>query len=390
MATFYKRGKTWSYSMYVGFDADGKRKKKGKGGFRTKKDAENAASEVSLELANGTYIQEKDVTFDDFCKEWLRIYTPTVKMKTVESRITLINNLKYYFSNVKLKDINKIKYQNMLMDLSKRGYSKNTITGVHSTAQMIIKKAIKLDVIRNDVTQYAELPKKAITLEEAENQIPKYLEKKELITFLDKVRSFGLGYDYLIFLTLAYTGMRVGELCVLKWDDIDFENNTINISKTYYAVNGNGLKYILVPPKTKMSRRKIKVTKKVIEEFGKYKLLQKLEKEYYNKKYTDREWHDENFVFCCKRNGGYPLRQERVESKMKKFLKLAQINISLTPHSLRHTHTSLLAEADVRLETIMERLGHSDDKTTRAVYLHVTKNMKTEAVDKFDDFMDRE
>lgn len=58
---------------------------------------------------------------------------------------------------------------------------------------------------------------------------------------------------------------------------------------------------------------------------------------------------------------------------MARLLKIAGLNGQLTPHSLRHTHTSLLAEAGVGLEQIMDRLGHTDDHTTKNVYLHVTK-----------------
>ena len=72
---------------------------------------------------------------------------------------------------------------------------------------------------------------------------------------------------------------------------------------------------------------------------------------------------------------------------MKRLLKLANLNQILTPHSLRHTHTSLLAEAGVGLAEIMDRLGHKDDATTKAVYLHVTKTMKKEASDKFSELM---
>lgn len=72
---------------------------------------------------------------------------------------------------------------------------------------------------------------------------------------------------------------------------------------------------------------------------------------------------------------------------MYRLLKLAGLNKHLIPHSLRHAHTSLLAEAKVVLADIMDRLGHSDDKTTRNLYRHVTKDMKKEASQKFVNLM---
>nr|WP_084552512.1 tyrosine-type recombinase/integrase [Bacillus cihuensis] len=71
------------------------------------------------------------------------------------------------------------------------------------------------------------------------------------------------------------------------------------------------------------------------------------------------------------------------ENRKKRLLTIAELNTDLTPHSLRYTHTSLLAEAGVSLEQIMDRLGHSDDQITKNVYLHVTQKMNKEASHKF-------
>jgi integrase len=88
------------------------------------------------------------------------------------------------------------------------------------------------------------------------------------------------------------------------------------------------------------------------------------------------------------RQFGYPIVIKTVQNRMKRLLTIAKLNTDLTPHSLRrHTHTSLLAEAGVSLEQIMDRLGHTDDQITKNVYLHVTKEMKKEASQKFSELM---
>jgi integrase len=101
-------------------------------------------------------------------------------------------------------------------------------------------------------------------------------------------------------------------------------------------------------------------------------------------------YHDKGFIFTSmdEKQPGYPFYIKKVENRMKRLLKLAGLNTELTPHSLRHTHTSLLAEADVSLPQIMERLGHKDESTTKNVYLHVTKEMKKEASQKFKELME--
>lgn len=72
---------------------------------------------------------------------------------------------------------------------------------------------------------------------------------------------------------------------------------------------------------------------------------------------------------------------------MERQLKLAKIDKHLTPHSLRHTNTSLMAESGVSLIEFMERLGHHDDTITVNVYLHITNIMKKEAMSKFSALM---
>jgi integrase len=84
---------------------------------------------------------------------------------------------------------------------------------------------------------------------------------------------------------------------------------------------------------------------------------------------------------------GYPLYIKKIENRMRRLLKIAKLNPELTPHLLRHTHTSLLAQAGVSLPQIKERLGHKGEDTTKNVYLHVTKEMKKEASQKFKELM---
>ena len=388
MASYFKKGKTgktWYYSVDIGLDKDGKRKKQKRGGFRTKKEAENAVTQILSDLANGVFIEEKDFTFCDYSSEWLKGYASQVKKSTVRVREHEIATLKHYFNLIKLKDITKKQYQDALLDMQKRGFAANTIAGVHGAARMVFKKAIELDIIKKDPTQFARPPRKVETLEDVEkaNDIPKYLEKNDLATLLRFAHDAGLQGDYTIFLLLAYTGIRAGELCALKWSDINFDEQTIKITRTYYNPGNNIQSYELQTPKTKASRRTIDITERIIKELA----IHRAKQNQFKMLNRDR-WHDEDFIFCVPRYPGYPIYIKLVGIRMARLLKLAGLPSELTPHSLRHTHTSLLAEAGTGLEEIMQRLGHTDDDITRRVYLHVTKDMKKEAAHKFDQLMD--
>jgi len=381
-------GASWSFILDVGIDPKtGKRKQKKKGGFRTKSEAEKAAALLVTELSQGTYVEEQNITFEEFSKEWLRGYESTgkVKVSTIRVRLHEISRLTPYFEKLKMKNITRKQYQEALDELKSKGFSDNTLDGVHRTGRMIFKKAIELNVIKNDPTQYAQVPKVQKTIDELEQEEEnvKYLEKEQLALFLQIAKVHGLDRDYLIFKTLAFTGMRAGELCALKWRDIDFEQHTISITRTYYNPTNNTLEYQLLTPKTKSAKRTIEVDPDLLTELSIYREYQNNLRERYIETY-----HDKDFVFArSERNLGYPEFIKTIENRMARILKISELNISLTPHSLRHTHTSLLAEAGVPLQDIMDRLGHKDDATTKNVYLHVTKPKKKEASQKFSELM---
>lgn len=365
----------------------GKRKQKEVGGFRTTAEAKEIATQIQAELLNGVYVEEKDTTFEQFTQDWLAGYQNSgkVKISTVRVRQHEISKLKEYFGKLKIKDITSKQYQDALNDLKRRDFADNTIDGIHRTGKMIFRRAVELKVIKNDTTQYAIVPKSMATVEklEQEAEIPKYLEKEELAIFLQTAKDHGLDRDLVIFTVLAYSGIRVGELCVLKWSDINFRDRTISITKTLYNPTNNVQKYTLLTPKTKSSVRVIDIEDEIINAL-KYQVAQQ------NKvKMLYRDvYYDHNFVFAqTKKNPGYPVYVKLIDNRMARLLKIAGLDQSLTPHSLRHTHTSLLAEAGVSLEQIMHRLGHSDDETTKNIYLHITKPKRKEASQKFSELM---
>lgn len=387
MAYFRKRGSTWYYTVDVGKDPlTGERKQKSKGGFRTKKEAQLAAQAIEQESAFGTYIEEKNITFEDFAKQWIELYQNSgkVKISTVRVRQHELNNLLPYFAKLKMNTITKKKYQDAINDL-KNKFSDNTLKGINSTGKMIFKKAVQLDVIKTDPTTYAYVPTTQKTVEDLENEeeAVKYLEKEELALFLNTAREKGLYQDYIVFILLSYTGMRAGELCALKWKDIDFNEHTISIKKTYYNPTNNATKYQLLTPKTETSKRVIEIDEGVVAELEKHKRAQKELMMKYRLNYYDGDF----VITKINKHPGFPEIIKVIENRMKRLLKLANLNTELTPHSLRHTHTSLLAEAGVQLHEIMERLGHRDDTITRKVYLHVTKTKKKEASQKFAQLM---
>ncbi|ANY67272.1 integrase [Paenibacillus sp. BIHB 4019] len=388
MASIKKEGNTWRYVIDLPRDpVTNARRQKKKRGFKTKKEAEAAAATVLYELSNGIHVEETDQTFEQYSSHWLEKYELLggVKESTVRIRKIEVKVLLRYFKLVKIKDITKKMYQAAITDMKKSGMADTSIRGTHGTARMIFKSAMEDGIIKEDPTQYAKIPRKLETVDDIENHvhIPKYLEKEELDLFLKIALEQGLEGDYETFLTLAYTGIRIGEFSVLRETDFDFAEESLSISKTYYNPAGKISEYKLQTPKTKTSKRNLQVDPLVVDVVTSY--IKKIKS---FKMLHRNTYYDKGYIFINQNKyPGYPMPTGHYQTRMKRILKLAGLNSSLTPHSMRHTHTSLLAEAGVPLHEIMERLGHKDDKVTRQVYLHVTKKRKKEAAIKFGEFM---
>lgn len=151
---------------------------------------------------------------------------------------------------------------------------------------------------------------------------------------------------YTLFEILFWTGCRVGELLALTKSDIDFQNNQIHISKTYYRMNGED---VITTPKTEQSIRTVD-----IPEFLKNEI----------KDYVSR-------IYECKDNQRlFPMVLEAVQHKMKRNIEKAGVK-KIRVHDLRHSHVAYLIHQGVQPLIIKERLGHRDIKITLNTYGHL-------------------
>ncbi len=385
-----KNGERYMFKIYTTINpATGKPRPTTRRGFKTLGEAKDAARHMENEIEAGNSLKDIPVTFKEFSDIWIKTYEEErgVKPGSIRVRKHEISKLLPFFENIKMTDITQQQYQNALGKLNQK-FARNTLTGIHNTGKMIFRKAMEKEIIKKNPTEYSYIPKRAKTVEELEKiyELPKYMEKEDLALFLKTAKLHGLELDFEMFVTLAYTGLRAGELCPLKETDMT-ENNDgrflLSITKTYYNPNNNIRSFQLVTPKTLSSRRVIDIDDLVV---GCVKSVIERNKEI--KKIAKEEYYDKGFIFV--NNGaypGYPVYVKLIEQRMARLLKLCGLNESLTPHSLRHTHTSLLAEAEVSLERIMERLGHSDDEITRKVYLHTTEAVRKRDAEKFGNLM---
>ena len=217
-----------------------------------------------------------------------------------------------------------------------------------------------------------------------------------------------------------YTGLRIGEVYALTWDDIDFKERTLDVTKLVYKRNygvdvrrtmkEKGKKeeksaWYYGDTKTPSSIRKIKFGETLLKELKEYKTIQLQNQLMYGEYYTQiykKEEKDEkgNTMFrlieiekgipCALPVANLIMRKENGQYSSTDSFKYAarvihyDLGIKFNFHSLRHTHATKLIEAGVSPKAVQSRLGHSDVKTTLQVYVHNTEAMEQGAVDVFE------
>ena len=222
-----------------------------------------------------------------------------------------------------------------------------------SVFKRMITWGFKNDYI-SDKSYLDKLEKVATSTETEEDIEEKYLESDE-VTKLIK----GMKKEPWITLTrfLVLTGLRIGEAFSLTAADIDLKNRHIHIISNYDYINK-----LTDTPKTPSSKRRVYIQDELLD------FARELKKEALANKLI----YGSDLIFQRK---GKPLVYESYHYQLS-TVSQKTLGRKITPHTLRHTHTSLLAEQGVDIETISRRLGHEDSQITRKVYLHVTKKMR--------------
>lgn len=375
---------TYRYSVEVVEGSQRRRKQKETKAYATPKEAYDAGILIEADKQRGKLVDHKNITLGEWRDRWLKDYKIEREPRptTFRNRTVGLNSLcKAIGQNTRVNDIDGDEYQKFLNNLKLSGKKKGTIQEYHISAKMMFNDAVRKKIIPENPAANAAIPAFKQTLEDIESghgKIPKFLEKDQLRKLLQYARFRGDPQDYPLFLVLAYSGLRIGELLALKTSDFNEEERTIRVTKTLTVLD-SVKNYTLGPPKNKSSIRVVTIGESVIKAL-------KSQMAWRQKKIDDGELlHDADFIFWSR--PGYPASGETVKIRFRRMLKEAGLSDMLTPHSLRHTHVSLLAEAGEDLAVIQDRLGHKNDNITRSVYLHVTENQRKLIPDRFEQVM---
>ena len=428
MANVIKRGNSYRITVSLGYDVFGKKIRETTTFTpdpkltpkQEKKALDAFIYEFEKAARDGQLLSGRKLTLQAYSEKWIKDYAKMqVQPATlVRYEYEIYNKLLPALGHLKLSDIKPIHiqafYNNLLEDGVRKdnkngGYSSASIRKYHNILNIMLKTAVKWQIIDSNPCDRVTIPKQAKQTESI-----KFFTTEQALCFLSLLES-DLNYNYKghsriddtgksytveeyseirkiplqfkVFFNLAiFGGFRNGELLALTWEDVDFTNNTVSISKSVSLVKGQ---HIIKEPKTKNSIRTVTLPISVIKLLKQHKIQQA---ELILKLGDYRQ--DSNFLFT--QDNGKLMHYHTPYHTFKKLIKYYNENIAGTAseflpniplHGLRHTSATLLISEQVDIRTVSARLGHAQTSTTMNIYAHALKENDKTAAEKLGELL---
>lgn len=348
----------------------GKRRRRYHSGYRTKKEAEQARTEMLGRMDRGTYVRPMSLTVGQFLTErWLPAIESTVRLSTFRRYET---DCRIYL----LPRIGKLPLQSLQPDTLNRLYGKlqreggwggrslsaRTVRHCHRTIRKALQDALRWGYVTRNVADATNPPG------DSDKPEMRVWSAAELRRFLGHVADDRLR---VMWLTFASTGMRRGEVLGLRWGDVDLEAGRLAIRQTLLAIR-HVLSYS--EPKTKRGRRLVSldpVTWSALRDHRKAQIEERLR--------AGSAWVDSGLVFT--NEIGEPIHPDRVTKLFGRLASQAGLP-RIRLHDLRHGWATLAFEAGEHPKAVSEQLGHSTVSLTLDTYTHAIPAMQQEMAER--------
>ena len=357
-----QRGDKYRVCFDYGIDREGNRVRKYRT-FDTKRDATRAFNEHKVKMDKGTQIMPSEYTFAQWLDYWYKdIILPQIEETTAYGYRGMIENyLKPQLGEIRLqkltaRDIQQ--YYTWLM--GEKELSPNTVIKHHNLLTNTLNAAERQEYITKNPMRAVSPPKKR-------QREAKFYTPEQLGILLDK--AVGTRLELPVFIC-AYLGLRRGELCGLRWGDVDLEHKTITIENTRTQA---GKKEIEKGTKTASSTRTLYLPDTLCDMLKAAREHQQACRAEYKNAYDDND-------YVVVMEDGRPYRPNYLSELFGKFLADNDLP-KIVLHELRHTFASLSNQAGIPAYNIGKALGHSTPATTQKIYTHLLDQTHTQAVE---------
>jgi integrase len=331
----------------------------------TRKEAAEKLAKALSDRADGIVVDDKNLTLGEYLDRWLSdAVRGTVRESTYSrDKYLVTNHVKPSIGRVKLKNLNALHLQSLYRERLDSGLSGSTVQKIHHVLHKALTQAMRWDLIPRSPADSVKAP----TPTPKEMHPLSALEARKL---LEAARGDRLEALYVL---AIHTGMRRGELLGLKWGDVDLDDTfpTVRVRRTLTRKDTG---YVLGEPKTKKSRRTIRLTPQAVEALRRH-LTSQMEQ----MKHLGDLYDDQGLIFTTEVGTLINPSNLRQRSFMP-LLERAGLP-QITFNDLRHTCASLLFQRNVHPKFVQELLGHASVAITLDTYSHMLPGMGSEAAD---------
>ncbi|WP_338826278.1 Tn916 family transposase [Moorella thermoacetica] len=373
-----KRGENkWRLNVPGGTDAEGKRKVYRKNvEAKSKREAEKLLAEFVAEVQKGQYVEPSKLTFAEFVERWIRDYGESnLAPKTLHRYKEILKRACQAMGHLKIDKIKPLHLLEFYKNLQEDGIREDGKPGKLSDATILYHHRV-LSKLFNDAQNWQVIPlnpASKVKPPKVTKRQAAYYDEKQTAALLAALDSEPLKYKVIVILALA-TGLRRGELMGLEWQDVDFENNTIEVRQASQYLPERGI--FTKDTKNESSNRLIAVPASVMALLKQYK-TQQLE----DRLKVGDLWQGSNRLFTTW--DGRAMHPDTISKWFPEFLKRHNLP-HIKFHGLRHTSATLLIAEGINLKNVSQRLGHSNISTTGDIYAHALRSVDQEAAEKLD------
>ena len=321
-----------------------------------------------------------NITLDEWFEEWFTRYkVPKIKETSIIPMKTKYRaNFGRLIGSMKVAEIRNMDIQDVINTMQREGRATSSMRDALGRVRECLESAKNNRIISENPCFDITVPWENVTKER------RFLSQEEQNRFLQQVEN---NWYKEMFYIMFLTGMRIGEVGGLKWEDVDFKNKCININRSLSCQYESGVKTVrLTAPKTHNSYRKIPFMGEAEEMFLSQKKKQdKIKKELGKRYRSDGEFSDLVFVTSM----GSPVFRHHAEKEVKKVVKAINEQEAfdsvreqrephyfedLYPHAIRHTFCSRCFQLNMNPKVVQKLMGHQHYSTTIDIYTHVMQD----------------
>jgi integrase len=369
--TLRQRAKgTWTIQVYLGEDpVTGKKRYRARTIRGTKRQAELALAKLIQAVETGMDFDSGRISLAEYMERWLAASARNLRPKTLERYRELVRvHIVPVVGGIRLDKLQPLHLERVYQEVLAQGRSGQTALHVHRLLYTALRQAVAWQLLHRNVAE-------AVTPPRPERKDIPPLTRTDVATLLRVVKDTDLEVPTALGLG---TGMRLGEVLGLRWQDVDLDGGRARIVQT---IQQTSMGPIVVPPKSERSRRIVLLPNFVVQPLRRHKAAQAE-----RRLICGTEWQDNDLV--VDRGDGGPVMTRVISRRFSTAMRRA--GIELTFHGLRHGHASLMLAAGVDLKVVSERLGHSTIAITADLYTHVAEEVHRKAADSFDTWMNLE